>query len=77
MSILEHNHRVHFPNGMGYTPCTKEYRLALDEREAICDPNEGESIHDLSSEDYQRWSELDNALGLMQLDGHLGKAVRY
>lgn len=73
---LELNHRIEFPNGKGYTPCTKEYRLLRDELDAICDPH-WESIHDLSADDYQRWSELEDLLARMRLQGHTGKAVRF
>lgn len=74
---LEHNHKIPFPNGKGYAPCTKDYLLLKHERDAICDTVEGESLHDLSAEEYQRWSELDNEMAQLQLRGHVGKAVWY
>lgn len=74
---MQHTERLEFPNGMGYTPCTEEYKDAFDARKDICDANEGESIHDLSPALYQEWCTLDNKLMGLQLDGHLGKSVRY
>lgn len=75
---IEHNHRLPFPNGKGYTPCTKEYLLIKNERDAIYDPNEEDRfLKDLDADEYQRWSELDEALAQLQMRGHLGTSVRF
>lgn len=68
---------IDFPNGKGYTPCTQEYRDTYDARAAICDMNDGESIHDLDYDEYQAWSALDDKLAQLQLSGHLGQSVRF
>ena len=72
----EFTRNLPFPNGKGYTPCTKVYYDVYHDKMAICNPNAGESIDALSPEKYQRWSELDNDLMGMSLDGHLGTSVR-
>lgn len=77
MTNIELDHRIYFPNGKGYTPCSALYEQLRHELYAICDPNDGESIHDLSPDDYQRWSELDNELANLRLHGHVGTSVRY
>jgi len=74
---MEHTETIDFPNGNGFTPCTKEYRDVYDARCAICDLNDGESLSDLSPEEYQEWSLLDDKLASMQISGHTGKSVRF
>lgn len=73
---IEHNDQIDWPNGQGYTPCSEEYANKLFEKNLIHKVGEG-SLDDLSPADYQRYCELDNELGNMQLNGHLGKSVRY
>lgn len=70
---------IEFPNGEGFTPCTKEYANKMAARDAIFDPTfDTGSLEDLSPEDYQRYCELDHELLTMQMSGlHLGKSVRY
>ena len=76
--MMEHNAFIYWVNGEGYTPCTMGYRQLLSEKEAIYDPVYHEhGLDDLSPEEYQRYSEIENKLAVMQLDGHLGKSVRY
>lgn len=75
--MLKHLDVIEWPNGLGCTPCTLEYRATKDKRDNICNPNEGDSIHDLPPELYQEYSVLDNELMTMQSNGHLGKSERY
>lgn len=70
------DHHIEFPNGKGYTPCTKEYYDLYTEKMAIYDPANG-NYDDLSPEDAQRWSEMDNKIMGMTVDGHVGKSVTY
>ena len=74
---MPHNCRIEFPNGRGYTPCTPEYVNTYDTRNGICNPTQGGQLGDLSAEDYQEWSRLDDLLNNLQLSGHLGKSVIY
>lgn len=70
--ILVHDDSLEWPNGEGFTPCTSEYRRLFDEQMAIWDPNTSDlNLDDLSPEDYNRWCQLDNDLGILQLRGHL------
>jgi hypothetical protein len=71
---IVHNDFLEFPNGRGFIPCSEPYRILLEIRDGICNINAGENIEDLSAEDYQRWSGLDDFLGSMHLNGHIGKA---
>lgn len=76
---MEHTSAIYWPNGNGETPCSAEYAATKDARDAIyvCGNDEGETLDDLSPEDYQRWNELDDKLNGLQLNGHLGKSIRY
>lgn len=73
---MEHNAIIEFPNGKGYTPVTQEYLDTYEARCDICD-SDVDSIHNLSPEDYQAWSVLDNKLNELLLKGHVGTAVRF
>ncbi len=66
---------IEWPNGEGFTPCTREYAALMDERDAILP--DYLNLDDLSPEDYQSWNVLDQKLLSMQADGHLGKGERY
>lgn len=70
------DHEIEFPNGLGYTPCTKEYFDIYQAKDMLSD---GGRImpNDMSSEDYNRFCHLDNDALNLQADGHLGKSVRY
>lgn len=71
---MEHVDCIDFPNGKGYTPCSQEYRDTYDARNEICDLNDGEFLKDLSPEDYEKWSRLDDKLAQLQMNGHTGKS---
>lgn len=78
MANLVHDTQIDWPNGMGYTPCTSEFLATRDKRDAIHFPGDsGATMDSLSPEEYQEWNELDHLLMQMQLDGHLGKSVKY
>jgi hypothetical protein len=47
MPELVHNDSLEWPNGLGFTPCTEEYRRLFDEQMTIFDPN------DLAGQAYQ------------------------
>ena len=84
----KHDDAIDWPNGMGFTPCTSAYAAKMRERDAIkakpeydylADQSPDGFIHmdDLSAADYEAWNRLDNELGSMQLDGHLGQSERW
>lgn len=66
---------IEFPNGEGFTPCTKDYARIVDEMDAI--KPDYVNLDDLSPEDYERWNRLDSELSQLQMEGHLGQSVRY
>jgi hypothetical protein len=77
MTTHSHTGAIDWPNGGGYTPCTKEYEAKMAERDAIYDANYDEgSLEDLSPDQYNRWHQLNDELCTMQAHGHLGKPVR-
>lgn len=73
--MREFTDKIEFPNGEGYTPCTREYADLTDRLDAIkpADVN----MNDLSPADYQEWNTLEDRRANLQLNGHLGKSVRY
>ncbi len=83
MSIKAHVEAVFWPNGLGETPCTQEYKALLDEQNALRDKYTDiltgiqEFVDDWSNEDYNRFHQIANDLGVLQLDGHLGKGFKY
>lgn len=69
---LVHNDSLEWPNGLGFTPCTTEYRKLFDEQMAIWDPNTSDlNLDDLSPADYNRWCQLEDQRAGLQLRGHL------
>lgn len=77
--MIEFSDAIEWPNGKGFTPCSREYAKLMDARNAVYDANvdEDRSLSDLSPEDYEIWNVLDNKLLNLQANGHLGKSVRY
>lgn len=74
--MVEFTDALEWPNGEGYTPCSKEYAAIIDAMEAI-KPNDV-NLDDLSPEDYQEWNVLEDRRADMQMSGlHLGQSVRY
>jgi hypothetical protein len=71
MPELIHNSSLEWPNGLGFTPCTEEYRELFDEQMTIFDPNTDGSLDDLSPADYNRWNMLADKLAGLQMNGHL------
>lgn len=72
---LVHHDAIEWPNGEGYTPCTCEYAEIYDRLNAI--KPDDVNMDDLSIEDYNEWHRLDHERAAMQMNGHLGKSVRY
>lgn len=72
---LVHDDVLEFPNGEGYTPCTREYADLRDKMDVI--KPDDVRLDDLSSEDYEEYCQLDNRAAEMLAAGHLGKSVRY
>jgi hypothetical protein len=73
---------IFWPNGKGFTPCTKAYADKKAERDAIKNKPDYDDIRgadgwvsmdDLTPDDYEAWNRLDNELGSMQIAGHLGQ----
>ena len=75
MTDMTFTRNLPFPNGKGYTPCTKEYFDLYHAKMALHNPADG-SLDALSPEDYQRWCEMDQQIMQMALDGHIGTSVR-
>ena len=77
MSDIPHPDRIEWPNNRGYTPCSAEYFNKMEQRDKIYIPDHGRTLDELTPEEYQEWSVLDDELNTMQLFGHLGHHVRY
>lgn len=74
-ATLIHDDAIEWPNGEGYTPCTREYAEMYDRMDAI--KPDDVRMDELSPEDYEAWNALDHQRCQMQIDGHLGKSIRY
>lgn len=75
---MEHTGLLYWPNGLGETPCSRAYEAKSDEMCVIYNPSYDDgTLDDLSPEDYNRYCTLENDLGVMQMNGHLGKSHRY
>jgi inactivated superfamily I helicase len=72
---MTHDDAIEWPNGEGFTPCTREYAELIDKRDAL--KPDWINLDDLSPADYQEWCTLDAQLNQLQCAGHLGKSVRY
>lgn len=72
---VQHTDSIEFPNGAGYTPCSREYAEITDKMDAI--KPDYVNLSDLSPEDYQEWNVLDAKRMSLQASGHLGKSVLY
>ncbi len=81
MSVQVFLEEIPWPNGKGGTPCTPQYKECYDRMMLIVDKysvgGHPGSLDRYSPEDYQRYNELSNALGILQADGHLGKGAPY
>ncbi len=75
IEALDHNDAIEWPNGLGFTPCTRAYAEIVDRMEAI--KPDDVYLNDLSAEDYETFCQLDSDRCQMQMSGHLGKSVRY
>ncbi len=72
---LELDDAIEFPNGRGFTPCTREYADLVAKLNAI--KPDDVNMDDLSPADYEEWNCLDNQRVRMQMEGHVGKSVLY
>jgi hypothetical protein len=72
---MKHDDAIEWPNGLGYTPCTREYADLMD-RSAAIKPDDV-NMDDLSPEDYQEYNVVQDKLLNLQASGHLGKSIRY
>lgn len=73
---IEFTDQIEWPNGMGYTPCTKkafECRREID----YMSMNGEISMDDMSSVDYENYNRLLDKLACLQGDGHFGTSVRF
>lgn len=74
---------IDWPNGKGETPCTQAYLDKMAEAAEIrskYDSNFSSGfvpLDDMSRDDYEAVCCIENDLSQMQLDGHVGKGVRY
>jgi hypothetical protein len=75
MSKIAHDDAIEFPNGEGFTPCSREYAQVCDELEAL--KPDYINLDELSPEDYELWNKLDDMRASLMLAGHLGKSIRY
>jgi hypothetical protein len=76
---MKYEATIEWPNHLGYTPCTVEYRDVMMARDTIYDSyfDEGLTYEDMTPEDYQEWSVLCHRLDQLQASGHLGESIRY
>jgi hypothetical protein len=72
---IDHNDAIEWPNGLGFTPCSREYAELVDRLDAL--KPDWRNLDDLSPEDYNEFCSLDNRRSEMMMAGHLGKSVRY
>jgi hypothetical protein len=75
MADLIHDDILDWPNGKGYTECTRAYRETKDELDSII-PH-GMNLSDLSLDEYERWNRLTDKLADMHLNGHIGISERF
>ena len=72
---IKHDDAIEWPNGLGFTPCSREYAEICDKMDAL--KPDWINMDDLSPEDYQEWNALSFRRDSLMADGHLGKSVRY
>lgn len=75
--MVEHTEKLEFPNGLGYTPCSREYKEIAIQVRLLNDIAHNEDGRGLTNDEYNLVNELENRMGVMQLNGHLGRSVRY
>ncbi len=76
---IEHNAILDWPNGEGYTPVSQEYLDLINKRDAIYEAGRDYEmcLDDLPPDQYNQYCQLDNDIGVLQLNGHVGKSVRF
>lgn len=73
---MEFTDAIEFPNGRGFTPCTREYAELTDQIDALSDFGRIR-MNDMSPDDYETFNRLLSARDSLQAAGHLGKSVLY
>lgn len=68
----EHTEKLNWPNGLGWTPCTKEYKDAFTEWSNLLGFEDSRD-----AQEQKRLIELDKLLSDLFVEGHRGKGVRY
>jgi hypothetical protein len=66
---------ITWPNGEGFTPCTRAYAELCDKLAAL--KPETVNLDDLSPDDYNEFCALSHRRDQMQAEGHLGQSVRH
>ena len=77
---LLHIDQIEWPNGAGYTPCTREYADAIDDRagaHAAWQEAASDHRHPEYAERYEAWQRAESAVLHLQAAGHLGRGIRY
>lgn len=73
---MTYDDAIEWPNGCGFTPCSKEYAEVMDCIDAMSDFGRI-SMNDMSGEDYQSFNVLLAKRDTLLMSGHVGKSVRY
>ena len=72
---MTYDDAIEFPNGLGFTPCTRAYADVCDAMDAL--KPDWVNLDDLSPADYNEWNSLCHRREQMMMEGHLGRSVRY
>ncbi len=72
---IQHTTAIDWPNGLGYTPCSEAYADICDRIEAV-KPSDVR-MDDLNHDDYETFNRLESERCQMQIEGHVGKSVRF
>jgi len=72
---LKFDDAIEWPNGLGYTPCTREYAELCDKMDVL--KPDYINLDDLSPDDYNEFCSLSHRRDQLLGEGHLGKSVRY
>lgn len=73
---MKHDDAIEWPNGEGFTPCSREYAEICDQIDAMSACG-AISMDDMSPADYQTYNILLDRRSSLQANGHVGKSVRY
>lgn len=73
---MTHDDAIEWPNGEGFTPCSREFAEVTDKIDALSDFGRI-SMNDMSAADYQEYNRLLTQRDTLQMTGHVGKSERY